>query len=435
MISTRALGEKPKHTDFFKFVLDDLEVDPNDVFGIQLLSTKDLGFIKFDPGSEAAYNATLLKLGGAGQLWARFNRYVVGWSCDISITDVKVMDVAMEDDENTVRSVFEEFGKVKDVKACRHENSHIVDGTFIVRIVLHEDKSVPCFIKKGQEMWHTYYQGQVQVCKRCDQPGHIGRFCRIDRPRQDGGTWAEMVGGHGAATRPGGHVGGPGGRNDSRTPLPQQTEEERKQELERRRIDREERHAQVEAREQKKQEEQTKINEKEKEKKQKEKQNLEEQQRKEHEEEQQRQNQIKAERLAALKPDASNIMDVDVNVNDYVVADQDSRSDGGESYGEFVGATEKLPPPVEKLVSIVKARRIAQAEVSNSETTETRKRSRSTSSVKPETDPQPTKHSRGKSSSRITANDNPVFLHDPDVRAKLPENEQGKVDKQDQGDI
>ena len=83
MIGTRSLGEKPTHQDFFKFVLDDLKVDPSDVYGIQLLSTKDLGFIKFDPGSEAAFNTALLKLSGGGLLWERFNKYVVGWTCDI----------------------------------------------------------------------------------------------------------------------------------------------------------------------------------------------------------------------------------------------------------------------------------------------------------------------------------------------------------------
>ena len=165
VISTRSLGEKPKHQEYFKFVLDDLQVDPSDVLGIQLLSTKDLGFIKFEPGSVDAYNATLQKLAGGGQLWTRYNRHVVGWSCDIDITEVKVMDVALEDDEEVVRGLFAEFGDIKDVKTCRYENSHIVDGTFIVRIVLNENKSVPCFFKKGDEFWHTYYEGQVQVCQ------------------------------------------------------------------------------------------------------------------------------------------------------------------------------------------------------------------------------------------------------------------------------
>ena len=228
VISTRSLGEKPKHVDFFKFVLDDLKVDPNDVFGIQLLSTKDLGFIKFDPGSEAAYNATLLKLAGGGHLWERYNRHVVGWSCDIHITEVKVMDVAMEDDEESVRAVFGEFGEVKDVKTCRYDNSHIVDGTFIVRIVLHEGKSVPCFIKKGEELWHTYYDGQIQVCKNCDQPGHISRFCRLDRLRPD---WAQVAGGRGGAgARPGGQAGGHGGRAGARTAQPELSEEESRHE-------------------------------------------------------------------------------------------------------------------------------------------------------------------------------------------------------------
>ena len=71
VISTRSLGEKPKHQDYFKFVLDDLQVDPSDVLGIQLLSTKDLGFIKFEPGSVDAYNDTLRKLGGAGHSYTR----------------------------------------------------------------------------------------------------------------------------------------------------------------------------------------------------------------------------------------------------------------------------------------------------------------------------------------------------------------------------
>ena len=65
-----------------------------------------------------------------------------------------------------------------------------------------------------------------------------------------------------------------------------------------------------------------------------------------------------------------------------------------------------------------------------SKDTETRKRSRSTSSVPAEnSDLQPMKQPRGKSSSRITANNNPVFLHGPGVRASLPENEHRNVSK------
>ena len=42
----------------------------------------------------------------------------------------------MEDDENVVREVMSEFGEVKDIKMSRYNSSHIVDGTFTVRIVL-----------------------------------------------------------------------------------------------------------------------------------------------------------------------------------------------------------------------------------------------------------------------------------------------------------
>ena len=45
----------------------------------------------------------------------------------------------------------------------------------------------------------------------------------------------------------------------------------------------------------------------------------------------------------------------------------------------------------------------------------------STSSLIHEKDLKPTKQLRGKSSSRVTATDTPVFLQDPVLRDKLPE--------------
>ena len=62
VISMRSLGEKPKPTDFFKFVVDDLRVDPSDVVGFQLLTTKDLGFIKIVLDAEDAYTSALGEL-------------------------------------------------------------------------------------------------------------------------------------------------------------------------------------------------------------------------------------------------------------------------------------------------------------------------------------------------------------------------------------
>ena len=109
--------------------------------------------------------------------------------------------------------------------------------------------------------------------------------------------------------------------------------------------------------------------------------------------------------------------DIDVDISDYVVADQDS--DGDERFGAFVqsraAVTKQLPPVAEKLISIVKSRRLAEANVSTSDETETRKSSRSTSSLKNETELQPIKQSRGRSSSRIKPSDTPVFLHDPEI--------------------
>ena len=126
--------------------------------------------------------------------------------------------------------------------------------------------------------------------------------------------------------------------------------------------------------------------------------------------------------------------DIDIDISEYVAADQES--DGSESFGEYVSANNQLPPVALKLIESVKAKRLSIDEASTGET-ETRKRSRSTScsSSKHESDPLPTKHSRGRSSSRdprINRNITPVFLQDPKLKIKaanLPESENENVDK------
>ena len=130
-----------------------------------------------------------------------------------------------------------------------------------------------------------------------------------------------------------------------------------------------------------------------------------------------------------MKPDASEKQsEIEVDVSEYVAADQNN-SDGDDGFGNFVQSRAENPlPPVAIQLSVDKKdKRLSKVEASTSDETETRKRSRSTSSLKNESDSQPIKQSRGRSSSRICANDTPAFLHDPDVMANLPESENGKV--------
>ena len=111
-----------------------------------------------------------------------------------------------------------------------------------------------------------------------------------------------------------------------------------------------------------------------------------------------------------MKPDVS-IKQSEVDINNYQAVEQDS--DENDGFGSFV----------QHRAQIMDADKTSNLQASTSGETETRKRSRSTSSVKQEADLQPTKHSRGRSSSRITANDTPVFLHDPEVQTMMQKSE------------
>ena len=128
-----------------------------------------------------------------------------------------------------------------------------------------------------------------------------------------------------------------------------------------------------------------------------------------------------------MNPDQSEVEEVDIS--NYKAADQDS--DGNDGFGDFVQgrAEKKLPPAVANFIADIKLNRLSmqsEVEVPSSGETETRKRSRSTSSLKHETDVQPVKQSRGRSSSRVSANATPSFLHN-DERTKLPKSDMEKL--------
>lgn len=70
------------------------------------------------------------------------------------------------------------YGEVLKITRGRFpECTHVETGVRYVR--MHVDYPIPSFIRFGRRLVRTFHLGQQRTCRRCNQPGHQAKECRL----------------------------------------------------------------------------------------------------------------------------------------------------------------------------------------------------------------------------------------------------------------
>ena len=181
--------KKPNWEDLAEFVYSVLAVGGTSspqqirtaVVDIQLHPVKKLLFLKFDDQSIRNEVATRLQ---TGLVWPAFATTVTGWGMDKPVERVRVLGVSPETDEVGVRSVLEVYGEILEARKglISKKLPGCTNGIWTVKLIMDKEKSLPPFLimKEEGEVWQLATGGEVSVCWKCGQPGHIGDKCHQD---------------------------------------------------------------------------------------------------------------------------------------------------------------------------------------------------------------------------------------------------------------
>ena len=179
---------KPNWEDLAEFVYSVLAVGGTStpqqireaVVDIQLHPVKKLLFLKFADQNIRDEVATRLQ---AGLVWPTFATTVTGWGMDKPVERIRVLGVSPETDEKGVRTVLGVYGEVLETRKgfISKKLPGCTNGIWTVKIILGESKLLPPFLimKEEGEVWQLA-TGELSVCWKCGQSGHIGDKCHQD---------------------------------------------------------------------------------------------------------------------------------------------------------------------------------------------------------------------------------------------------------------
>ena len=150
------------------------------VVDIQLHPVKKLLFLKFTDQAIRDEVATRLQ---SGLVWPAFTTTVTGWGMDKPVERIRVLGVSPETDEGGVRSILGAYGEILEARKgfISKKLPGCTNGIWTVKLILEEHKLLPPFLimKEEGEVWQLA-TGEVSVCWKCGQSGHIGDKCHQD---------------------------------------------------------------------------------------------------------------------------------------------------------------------------------------------------------------------------------------------------------------
>ena len=180
--------KKPNWEDLAEFVYSVLAVGGASspqliraaVVDIQLHPVKKLLFLKFSDQTIRDEIAARLQ---TGLVWPAFSTTVTGWAMDKPVERIRVLGVSPETDEVGVRAVLQVYGEILDARKgfISKKLPGCTNGIWTVKLVLEQEKLLPPFLimKEEGEVWQLA-TGEVSVCWKCGQTGHIGDRCHQD---------------------------------------------------------------------------------------------------------------------------------------------------------------------------------------------------------------------------------------------------------------
>ena len=184
-----------------------------DLEDVQLHPVKKHLLIKFK--TVDSRDVVAVSLAGDGLEWPAFSTKVQGWAMDKPVMFVRVLGASPLSSMQEVKEVMEQYGEVIEVKKglLSKKLPNVTNGTWTVRMVVGEDKTIPSFVfvRDEGEIWQLAHDSQATICWKCGKEGHIGGRCKeqavsidvdlLPEHRGEGGvevtppvqTWAHVV--------------------------------------------------------------------------------------------------------------------------------------------------------------------------------------------------------------------------------------------------
>ena len=147
-------------------------------------------------GSEQDVEIMLTRMGEDGVAWPGFVDPVTnepikirGFAADKTTLKVTLLDVPRDVEDQTVRGVMEQYGRVEEVKRhhlTKPNMEHITVNRVSVKMVKEKDTELPTTIfglgssTRGEDrsIWRVTYAGAPRRCYRCGYANHLARECR-----------------------------------------------------------------------------------------------------------------------------------------------------------------------------------------------------------------------------------------------------------------
>ena len=94
------------------------------------------------------------------------------------LTTVFVHDAPFELPDNALKYRLQPYGQVLRINRGHYsECVHVETGIRYVKMRI--DNEIPSFIRFGRRLVRISYNGQPRTCRRCNQPGHQARECKV----------------------------------------------------------------------------------------------------------------------------------------------------------------------------------------------------------------------------------------------------------------
>ena len=186
LIDLSSVNQFVTREDQVDIVKNVMKIETSDLVDISLNTIKRYLIIKLKD------EATQLRVHDAMEngafVWQKHNLTLKGWLCNVRVTSIKIYGISPETSDEDVRTIMSNYGIVKFFRRGHFKEFRgVTDGTATVKMVLNSEdetrfEKLPPYLmfKEAGEIWQ--FESSViprKSCWRCQNQGHIGRFCPL----------------------------------------------------------------------------------------------------------------------------------------------------------------------------------------------------------------------------------------------------------------